>query len=58
MKFLEQLSDKMKLERITADVGFDMRLDAILARADQLVKLESDAVIGNKTLAHSLQRKV
>ncbi|XP_040283283.1 coiled-coil domain-containing protein 170 [Bufo bufo] len=58
MKFLEQLSDKMKLERITADVGFDMRLDAILARADQLVKLESEAVIGNKTLAHSLQRKL
>ncbi|XP_066452050.1 coiled-coil domain-containing protein 170 isoform X2 [Eleutherodactylus coqui] len=58
MKFLEQLSNKMKLERITADVGFDMRLDAILARADQLVKLESDAVIGNKTLAHSLQRKL
>ncbi|KAG8583464.1 hypothetical protein GDO81_008428 [Engystomops pustulosus] len=58
MKFLEQLSDKMKLERITADVGFDMRLDAILARADQLVKLESDAVIGNRTLAHSLQKKL
>ncbi|XP_075718986.1 coiled-coil domain-containing protein 170 isoform X2 [Rhinoderma darwinii] len=58
MKFLEQLSDKMKLERITADVGFDMRLDAILARADQLAKLESDAVIENKTLAHSLQRKL
>ncbi|XP_069810741.1 coiled-coil domain-containing protein 170 [Dendropsophus ebraccatus] len=58
MKFLEQLSDKMKLERITADVGFDMRLDAILARAEQLVKLESDAVIGNKTLAHNLQRKL
>ncbi|KAM4040296.1 coiled-coil domain-containing protein 170 [Anomaloglossus baeobatrachus] len=58
MKFLEQLSEKMKLERITADVGFDMRLDAILARADQLVKLESDAVIGNRTLAQSLQRKL
>ncbi|XP_071997039.1 coiled-coil domain-containing protein 170 isoform X2 [Engystomops pustulosus] len=58
MKFLEHLSDKMKLERITADVGFDMRLDAILARADQLVKLESDAVIGNRTLAHSLQKKL
>ncbi|XP_073528808.1 coiled-coil domain-containing protein 170 [Phyllobates terribilis] len=58
MKFLEELSEKMKLERITADIGFDMRLDAILARADQLVKLESDAVIGNRTLAQSLQRKL
>ncbi|XP_040206814.1 coiled-coil domain-containing protein 170 [Rana temporaria] len=58
MKFLEQLSEKMKLDRITADVGFDMRLDVILARADQLVKLESDAVVENKTLAHGLQRKL
>ncbi|XP_068088099.1 coiled-coil domain-containing protein 170 isoform X2 [Hyperolius riggenbachi] len=58
MKFLEQLSDKMKLDRITSDVGFDMRLDVILARADQLVKLESDAVIENKTLAQGLQRKL
>ncbi|KAM4770930.1 coiled-coil domain-containing protein 170 [Rhinophrynus dorsalis] len=58
MKFLEQLSDKMKLDRITVDVGFDMRLDAILARADQLVKLEADAVIENRTLAHGLQRKL
>ncbi|KAM4695318.1 coiled-coil domain-containing protein 170 [Discoglossus pictus] len=58
MKFLELLSDKMKLEKLTADVGFDMRLDAILARADQLVKLEFDAIIENKTLAHGLQRKL
>ncbi|XP_053565242.1 coiled-coil domain-containing protein 170 [Bombina bombina] len=58
MKFLEQLSDKMKLEKITADLGFDMRLDAILARAEQLVKLESGAIIESKTLAHGLQRKL
>ncbi|KAM8946547.1 coiled-coil domain-containing protein 170 [Pelodytes ibericus] len=58
MKFLELLSDKMKLETVTADVGFDMRLDAILARASQLVKLEADAVTESKTLAHGLQRKL
>uniref|UniRef100_A0A8C5QL22 Coiled-coil domain containing 170 n=2 Tax=Leptobrachium leishanense TaxID=445787 RepID=A0A8C5QL22_9ANUR len=58
MKFLELLSDKMKLERVTADVGFDMRLDVILARADQLVKLEANAVVENKTLACGLQRKL
>ncbi|XP_063297407.1 coiled-coil domain-containing protein 170 [Pelobates fuscus] len=58
MKFLETLSDKMKLERVTADLGYDMRLEAILTRADQLVKRESDAVIENKTLAHGLQRKL
>lgn len=58
LTFLEQLSDKMKLDRIAAEIGFDMRLDAILVRAEQLVKLEGDAVIENKTMAHNLQRKV
>ncbi|CAI9623673.1 unnamed protein product, partial [Staurois parvus] len=33
-------------------------MDVILARADQLVKLESDALVENKTLAHGLQRKL
>lgn len=48
----------MKLGQIVADLGFDMRLDVVLARAEQLVRLESNAVIENKTIAHNLQRKV
>ncbi|OCT79929.1 coiled-coil domain-containing protein 170 [Xenopus laevis] len=58
MKFLEQLSEKMKVERVATDIGFDMRLEAILGRAEQLVKLEANAVIENKTRAHGLQRKL
>ncbi|XP_074846469.1 coiled-coil domain-containing protein 170 isoform X2 [Carettochelys insculpta] len=58
LKFLEQLSDKMKLDGVGVEIGFDMSLDAILARAEQLVKLESDAVIENKTMVHNLQRKL
>ncbi|KAJ1153112.1 hypothetical protein NDU88_005878 [Pleurodeles waltl] len=58
LRFLEQLSDKMKLSSVTADIGFDMRLEACLARAEQLAKLEGNAIIENKTLAHSLQRKL
>ncbi|XP_037750930.1 coiled-coil domain-containing protein 170 isoform X2 [Chelonia mydas] len=58
LKFLEQLSDKMKLDSIAAEIGLDMSLDVILARAEQLVKLESDAVIENKTNANNLQRKL
>ncbi|KAJ7400750.1 coiled-coil domain-containing protein 170 [Pitangus sulphuratus] len=57
LKFLEQLNEKMKLDSLAAEVGFDMNMDAILARAEQLVKLEGDAVIENKTVAHSLRRK-
>ncbi|XP_068794798.1 coiled-coil domain-containing protein 170 isoform X2 [Struthio camelus] len=58
LKFLEQLNEKMKLDSVAADVGFDMNVDAILARVEQLVKLEGDAVIENKTVAYSLRRKL
>ncbi|NXD80675.1 CC170 protein, partial [Halcyon senegalensis] len=58
LKLLEQLNEKMKLDGLAAEVGFDMNVDAILARVEQLVKLESDAVIENKTMAYSLRRKL
>ncbi|KAM9019153.1 coiled-coil domain-containing protein 170 isoform 2-T2 [Ara ararauna] len=58
LKFLEQLNEKMKLDSLVAEVGFDMNVDAILARVEQLVKLEGDAVIENKTMAYSLRRKL
>lgn len=48
----------MKLDQMAAELGFDMRLDVVLARTEQLVRLESNAVIENKTIAHNLQRKV
>lgn len=55
---MDQLSEKMKLDQMAAELGFDMRLDVVLARTEQLVRLESNAVIENKTIAHNLQRKV
>ncbi|NXT53565.1 CC170 protein, partial [Pluvianellus socialis] len=58
LKFLEQLNEKMKLDSLAAEVGFDMNVNAILARVEQLVKLEGDAVIENKTMAYSLRRKL
>ncbi|NXA13054.1 CC170 protein, partial [Sapayoa aenigma] len=58
LKFLEQLNEKMKLDSLAAEVGFDMNMDVILARVEQLVKLEGDAVIENKTVAYSLRRKL
>uniref|UniRef100_F6ZMM4 Coiled-coil domain containing 170 n=1 Tax=Ornithorhynchus anatinus TaxID=9258 RepID=F6ZMM4_ORNAN len=58
LRFMDQLSEKMKLDQVAAELGFDMRLDAFLARAEQLVRLESSAVIESKTMAHSLQRKL
>nr|XP_030123885.3 coiled-coil domain-containing protein 170 isoform X1 [Taeniopygia guttata] len=58
LKFLEQLNEKMKLDSLAAEVGFDMTMDVILARVEQLVKLEGDAVVENKTVAYRLRRKL
>ncbi|OXB60337.1 hypothetical protein ASZ78_001819 [Callipepla squamata] len=58
MKFLEQLNEKMKLDSIAAEVGFDMNANAILAQVEQLVKLEGDAVIENKAVTYNLRRKL
>ncbi|XP_007252017.3 coiled-coil domain-containing protein 170 [Astyanax mexicanus] len=58
LKFLEKLSEKMKIEHIATDLGFDMRLEAILARADQLTRQEGTALVENKTLVYSLRKKV
>ncbi|XP_069788422.1 coiled-coil domain-containing protein 170 isoform X2 [Narcine bancroftii] len=58
LKFLELIAEKMKLVQMTSEIGFDMKLDAILARADQLVKMESEAIVENKTLTYNLRRKL
>ncbi|XP_069867194.1 coiled-coil domain-containing protein 170 isoform X6 [Dipodomys merriami] len=57
LKFLDQLLEKMNLSQVAAELGFDMQLGVILARAEQLVRLESLAITENKTIAHNLQRK-
>lgn len=58
LQFLEHLSEKMKIEHMTTDLGFDMRLEAILTRAEQLTRQEGIALVETKTLVYSLQKKV
>ncbi|XP_066498793.1 coiled-coil domain-containing protein 170 [Hoplias malabaricus] len=58
LKFLDQLSEKMKIEHLATDLGFDMRLEAILTRAEQLTRQEGTALVEAKTLLYSLQKKV
>ncbi|XP_036449854.1 coiled-coil domain-containing protein 170 [Colossoma macropomum] len=58
LQFLEKLSEKMKIEHIATDLGFDMRLEAILTRAEQLTRQEGTALVETKTLTYSLQKKV
>ncbi|XP_062981762.1 coiled-coil domain-containing protein 170 [Elgaria multicarinata webbii] len=58
LQFLDQLSEKMNLNHVTADIGFDMRFEAILARVEQLTKLEGHTLTENKIMARNLQRKL
>ncbi|KAL4624019.1 coiled-coil domain-containing protein 170 [Arapaima gigas] len=57
-RFLEQLSDTLKLDSVTAEVGLDLKLEAILLRAEQLVKQEGSSLVETKSLVYSLQRKL
>lgn len=55
---MEQLSEKLKVDHVAADLGFDMRLEVILTRAEQLSRQEGTALLETKTQIYSLQRKV
>uniref|UniRef100_A0ACB8GBJ4 Uncharacterized protein n=1 Tax=Sphaerodactylus townsendi TaxID=933632 RepID=A0ACB8GBJ4_9SAUR len=48
----------MNLDSMAADIGFDMRMDAVLGRTEQLIKLEGDTLTENKIMARNLQRKL
>lgn len=48
----------MRIEQITTDLGFDMQLEAILTRAEQLTRQEGTALVETKTLVYNLQKKV
>ena len=58
MRCLQQLGEAMKMDRISLDLGMDMTVDALFARAQQLVKLERDALADRSTQIYNLQRKV
>ncbi len=58
LSFLERLGNVLKVSEISADVGLDMNVDLILARAEQLVKLEGDAISDKQTNIYNLQRKI
>ncbi len=58
LSFLERLGSVLKVSEISADVGLDMNVDLILARAEQLIKLEGDAISDKQTNIYNLQRKI
>lgn len=42
MQFLEKLGSIVGLDEVSRELGFDLQTDALLARAEQLTKLEGD----------------
>ncbi|KAF6021904.1 CCDC170 [Bugula neritina] len=58
LRFMEKLAELMKMDRISAEVGFDMTGETLLARAAQLAKLEADALADRNTHIYNLQRKI
>lgn len=58
LSFLERMGNILKVSHISADVGLDMNVDLIMARAEQLVKMESDSIQDKQTNIYNLQRKV
>lgn len=58
LRFLERISRAMNMDPITIDMGVDCLSDAIVARAEQMLRLENDAMVDRKTHVYNLQRKV
>lgn len=58
LRALQRLGEKMKMDRISIDLGLDMTIDALISRAEQLVKLEQDTIVDKSTHIYNLQRKV
>lgn len=48
----------MKMDRISLDLGLDLTIEALMARADQLVKMEKDTLADKSTHIYNLQRKI
>ncbi|XP_013406676.1 coiled-coil domain-containing protein 170 [Lingula anatina] len=58
LKFMEKMAEVMKMDRISSEIGFDMNGETLLTRAEQLVKLEADALADRSTHIYNLQRKI
>jgi chromosome segregation ATPase len=58
LHFLEHLSRTLGMDTISADVGLDGTTNAVLVRAEQLVRSEAAALAERKTQVYSLQRKL
>lgn len=52
------MAEAMKMEEVAVDIGYDMNTDLLIARANQLARLESDALVEKQSSNYNLNRKV
>lgn len=58
LRFIEQLSGIIGVDCISADVGLDASVDAVLVRTEQLAKHEASSVTEQKSQIYALKRKL
>ncbi|CAF3907511.1 unnamed protein product [Adineta steineri] len=58
LHFLERLGSIMKIENVSNELGYELNPDVLLTRAEQLMKLERDSIVDQKTSIYNLQRKM
>lgn len=45
MNFLDRLARALNMDEISNDIGIDLHTESLLARAEQLCRLESDKLV-------------
>lgn len=58
LRCLERLAQIMKVDNISGDIGLDSTIDALTARAEQLIKLEASSLVERSAQVYSQQRKM
>lgn len=58
MGFVQDMCDAMNMAEVAADIGYDLNTDILVARAKQLIKLETDALAEKTSSNYNLHRKV
>ncbi|CAF1686323.1 unnamed protein product [Rotaria magnacalcarata] len=58
LHFLERLAAIMRIENVSNELGYELNPDVILARAEQLMKVENDSIADQKSSMYNLQRKI
>ncbi|CAF4796812.1 unnamed protein product [Rotaria socialis] len=58
LHFLERLAAIMRIETVSNELGYELNPDVILVRAEQLMKVENDSIVDQKSSMYNLQRKI